>query len=95
MANNVASGTAAFVGKTAADRQRDYRRRVRGGRCCLLIEVDEVDCLEMLIRAGLLEPSLEHTRDQLAEALARQIDLLGRSRSEPVNPSERARPAQQ
>ena len=32
--------------------------------------------LEMLIRAGLLEPGLEHSRDELAEALARQIDLL-------------------
>jgi hypothetical protein len=61
---------------TPAHRQAAYRRRQRDGRCVLLVEVDEVALEVLLVRAGLLSPGVEHDREALSAALARQIDLL-------------------
>jgi len=59
-----------------AQRQAAYRRRQRGGRVVLLIEVDEAAVEALLTRAGLLAPGVEYCRDQLADAVARQLELL-------------------
>jgi hypothetical protein len=57
-------------------RQQQYRDRQRAGRVVLFVEVDEVCTEAMLIRAGLLAANQGHSRDTIAEALARMVDKL-------------------
>jgi hypothetical protein len=59
-----------------AARQALWRRRQRDGRCCLIIEVDEVNLAEMLERFDLLPVGVEHSREELGQALQRQVELL-------------------
>jgi hypothetical protein len=42
-----------------------------------MLEIDEVAIEELLIRHGLLAPGTDPSREELAAALSRQVELLG------------------
>lgn len=64
---------------TAAARVKAHRARRAAGRLSLLIEVDEVDTVEILCAARLLDPLRDHTREDIGHAIERLIGLLGRA----------------
>lgn len=61
---------------SAAERQREHRRREASGRILLTVEVDEIEVTEVLRAARLLNPMLEHSREDIALAVERLIKLL-------------------
>ena len=64
--------------RRAADRVRRHRERRAAGRVLLPIVVDEVELLETLAQARLLDPLIDHDRESLARGVERLLKLLAR-----------------
>jgi hypothetical protein len=65
---------------SAAARERAHRRRMREGKIVVAVEVD-VDDIEMLTVARLLDPMVDHDRVEVGHAIERVLKLLGRDAS--------------
>lgn len=59
----------------SATRQLAYRARVASGRAVVPVEIDLIEVVEMLLAGGLLRDWTED-RQEIADALARQIRIL-------------------
>jgi hypothetical protein len=63
---------------TAAARMRRLRQRQAAGRITLQVELDEVQLVETLTTARLLDPLADPSRADLERAVERLIEALAR-----------------
>lgn len=66
------------MSSAGAMRVRRHRERRAAGRLTVTIEIDEVATIEALCAAKLLSPLQEPDRDEIAHAIERLLELLGR-----------------
>ena len=59
----------------AARRMMLLRQRRRAGRSVVPVELDEAD-IEVLAAAGLLDPMVEHTREDIGNAIRRLLATI-------------------
>jgi hypothetical protein len=63
---------------TAAARMRRRRAREREGKAVLRIEVDEIEVAEVLCAARLLDPVLNHSREDIARGIEKLLAAIAR-----------------
>jgi hypothetical protein len=64
----------------AALRVRRHRERRAAGRITVAVEIDEVEAVEALAAAKLLNPLRENDRSEIAHAIAKLLELLAHAR---------------
>lgn len=64
------------MSSAASLRVARHRARCKAGRCAVTVEIDEIQAIDVLSTAKLLDPLQDHSRDDIGHAIGRLIELL-------------------